>query len=297
MWPVVTTATSVHDWRRAMFCPQCGKQLPDNAKFCSGCGHSFAQTQTPQAGPSQQWQGGASQPQGVGPQTFSGGGFGSPVSQSVKPGGFANGKKILIGAAVVVVVLAILAIRLCSGGGGAGRFYQVDSFLNGSNAAIVSELEGHQGLKYKDSSQGWVGKPDDCPISGRVTVSFADEDGNTLTDDDIEDGDEICAMTALWEGATIKADDDDPDVLLDILERECSLGSELDRDNMYGYADYALGKCKVNGQDGFWIVAVMPMGEDDGEVECVVALAAGTLEAAGFDDYDDLLDNIDNLSF
>lgn len=281
-----------------MFCPQCGKQLPDSAKFCSGCGHAFAQGQAPQAGPSQQWQGGAGQAQGGGFQPFAGGGVGGPASPGGRPGAFAGGKKILIGAVVAVVVVAILAIRLCSGGGGgAGRFYRVTSFINGSNDAIVSELEDHQGLKYKDSDRGWAGKPDDCPISGRVLVSFADGDGDTLYGDDIEDGDEICAMTALWEDATIKADDDDTDVLLDVLERECSLGDELDRGDIYGYADYALGKCKVNGQDGFWIVAVMPIDEGDGEVECIVALAAGTLEAAGFDDYDDLMDNIDSISF
>lgn len=32
-----------------MFCPKCGKQLPDGAKFCTGCGSPVSQPQTPPA--------------------------------------------------------------------------------------------------------------------------------------------------------------------------------------------------------------------------------------------------------
>ena len=134
-------------------------------------------------------------------------------------------------------------------------------------------------------------------VRSAAPAVFTLASGNTLSGDEVEDGDEICGMTALWEDATIKADDDDPDALLDILERECSLGDEIDRGSMYGVATYALGKCKVNGQDGFWIVAVMPVDEGDGEVECAMALAAGTLEAVGADDYDELMDMVDELAF
>ena len=29
-----------------MYCPKCGKELPDNAKFCSGCGSQIQSAET-----------------------------------------------------------------------------------------------------------------------------------------------------------------------------------------------------------------------------------------------------------
>jgi rRNA maturation endonuclease Nob1 len=31
----------LQDNRKIIFCPQCGKQLPTNSLFCSGCGHKI----------------------------------------------------------------------------------------------------------------------------------------------------------------------------------------------------------------------------------------------------------------
>ena len=36
-----------------MYCPKCGKQLPDNSRFCPGCGASFNPTSQPTVLPSQ----------------------------------------------------------------------------------------------------------------------------------------------------------------------------------------------------------------------------------------------------
>lgn len=101
-----------------MFCPNCGKQMPDNIKFCTSCGASLdavkqavqqlqptPQVQQPQQRPPQQ----APQPQQAVPV--------QPQPQAQKPPKKRGKLPLFIGIAIAAVILLVVVIGLASGGG------------------------------------------------------------------------------------------------------------------------------------------------------------------------------------
>lgn len=262
-----------------MFCPQCGKQLPDNAKFCSKCGTAFGQPQPVQSQPPRPGAG------TTGPgQVFPGGARGGKGI-----GDLLKGKTKLVAIAAAAVVVVIAAILLLRGCGGGGRFYQADRFMSCNGRQMLSELERHQGLKYKSSYDCWSGKPKDAPFGERVSVSLYDDDGDALDDDDLADGDQAYRMVILWEKAEIDGKDtDDPEVALDVVIDRCGLGKAYDHEDDDYYAD-AIGETTINGEEGFWYASVYHNdGNDDNEYSVTIYVAS--FDTMGFDDIEDAAD-------
>ena len=260
-----------------MFCPQCGKQLPDNARFCSKCGTAFGQPQPAQPQPPRP--GGNATGGG---QTFPGG---IRVGKGAGIGGFLKGKGAIAVVAAVAVVAVIAVVMLLRGGG--RRFYQADRFMSCNGRQMLSELERHQGLKYKGSYYCWSGKPKDAPFDERVSVSLYDDDGDALDDDDLADGDQAYRMVILWEKAEIDgADTDEPDVALDVVIDRCGLGKAYEHEDD-DYSASAIGETTIGGEEGFWYASVYHVdGHDDTEYSVTVYVAS--LDTMEFNDMEDV---------
>lgn len=125
-----------------MFCQNCGKQLADNAKFCSGCGQPVEREETvpgsegpvvqPERGPEQvpfpdQEQGEVP----AGPDSSQTGSDGAQTAPEAAAAPILSGTKhrgkaaigLLIGAAVVVVLLVVAAVNLFSSLGKSEELY------------------------------------------------------------------------------------------------------------------------------------------------------------------------------
>lgn len=97
-----------------MFCPKCGKENPDTAKFCGGCGASLPQRAATPSGAAAQ-PGAASQPApGTAPAPVTTGGVRGNAPRSTFALLSKQTKIVLAVAAVVLAALVVFGITRCS---------------------------------------------------------------------------------------------------------------------------------------------------------------------------------------
>lgn len=198
-----------------MFCPKCGTQNPDGAKFCGGCGAAInapAQAQYPPqqvAQPATQQAAIPAQPrsaQAQPAQAFQAQAAAGAAGAAVKRGKPMSRRTMLIGAGVGVVALAGIAfgVTRCTGLGGASGVVPVNSKDKYLPVAFSDAINNGRTIWYKTS--GSIGR--DSAISaayvfenGKVTYYVPDkyeagadttkeykvtfEDLKDLSDDDI----------------------------------------------------------------------------------------------------------------
>jgi len=257
-----------------MFCPKCGSQVADGAAFCPNCGNQMSQKAAP------------SQSQVPTQQTFQQQFPATNVQQqgtaAAPAQGNNNGKLILIGVGVAAVVALVAVLALCRNVFGGSRFYKVGSFLSASASTQLKELEDTQELDYEEGwGCYWTGDPQKAPYDDEVTVYLGDEDGDTITREDLEDDKAARSISINW---SCELDADDMEDALDQIEGDLGLSKRVDvaTDDDWGYGA-SWGKCTIDGEDGVWLMRVYADGD-----EYSISLYGITLEGLGYDSYDEL---------
>ncbi len=164
-----------------MFCKNCGKQLPDTAKFCDGCGNRIQQ-------PTQQV---VRQPQ-YEKQQYGG-------NQPRHNGGYrGNGSKkktIIIGSSALALVLVVVLVVVFAFGGGSGE--KIPTFEGKAQDVVekyskyIQELDSVSIKAVFDGEKGEMqldnlNKRFYANVEGEETFGYMNEDGDcfiTYTDD------------------------------------------------------------------------------------------------------------------
>ena len=194
-----------------MFCPKCGKELPDNSKFCNACGERLADPiPMPQ------------ETSDTSPIPV------SAVSVDVPETGFVpqnkkavSNKVIGIAAAAIVLIAAILGVCALLGSGSKNAY----AYISDGKYQLISELDSDQSIEI-DSS-----KSEDVHS---LMLSFS-RDGKYIYYYTKYDSDSGTGTLCRAEYGRLKADSAKNDKYIQVIAKNVSLGFQMLEDGTIAY--------------------------------------------------------------
>ena len=212
-----------------MFCPKCGKELPDSAVFCSGCGEKIvARAQRPAEG---------------------------KVGDGASPGSQSHQNKPnlkVIGIAVAVIVVLVVVVAVIAGSCSSSKPVSSNSTSQASASASASA----------SSASATAAKHDHVTFAEVATLSDV-ELADALSDEGYDRSTSGSSVTYKKNGRRIDIDNSngwrgfylDSGSINDVMKNEAPDYETFSVYKKSGAKDFVIGICEVEGDDGLIVGA------------------------------------------